>query len=583
MVFRRNQPHRAFSRLSSTVAICFYTAMAMAVAFSGAVRAQTASSVTPDSFQPQLQRLDGAIVFSGATGASAPEGADQIGITLSDVRLEDGLPQMATANAALERRLTGGRIPVSELFAAVADLEAAYAAAGFVLARVVLPQQTLRDGGVLRVTVVNGFVETVDASALPPSVRARVQQLTNPLVDDNGVVLSDLERQLLLAGDTAGVALGSALTAGQQPGGTVVMLDGEFRTLTGFVGFDNLASDDLGAFVLNGGIEVNSPFGLGESFYGRLSAAPELLFDEDPRYRIFAVGAIVPLGRSGLSLNVELTTSDTTPDDDATPTRSDFDRQSIRLIYPWIRSRQFNLTTQVALDVQQDEQALIFGGSETPIYEDRTSILRASANVSYIHEDDAVTEGSLVLSRGIDAFDARSAEDADGTTPLSRQGADAEFTKLTFSAFHQRSLSDRVILSLSGRAQTAFGDPLVTAEQISIAGARDLSAFDGGTLRGDSGWRLRGELAAQQPADVSGFPILLSPYFFAAAGGVSIEQPTAVEHGYEAASSYGVGMDFISQTNSRFRSSSLRVELARGERDHGSDETRFSISGNYRF
>ncbi len=579
MVIGTSQPERAFPRLRLMVTALFVTSLA----FSGGVMAQTASSVTPPSFQPQLQRLDGAVVFSGATGAKAPAGAEQIGITLSGVRLEDGLPQMATANAALETRLTRGRIPVSELFDAVADLESAYADAGFVLARVVLPQQSLRDGGVLRVTVVNGFVETVDASALPANVRARVQELTRPLVNDQGVTLSDLERQLLLAGDTAGVALGSALTAGQQPGGTVVMLDGEFRTVTGFVGVDNLASEELGTYVLNAGVELNSPLGLGESFYGRLSASPELLFDEDPRYRIFAVGAVVPLGASGLSLNVELTTSDTTPDDKTAPTRSNFDRQSVRLIYPWVRSRQFNLTTQFALDLQQDEQDLIFGGTRTPIYEDRISVLRASASASYVHEDNALSEGTAVLSQGIDAFDSRSAADAAGSTPLSRQGADSDFTKLSLSGFHQRSLSERVILSLSGRVQTSFGDALLTSEQITIAGARDLSAFDSGDLRGDSGWRVRGELTMQQPVDFSGVPLVLSPYVFAGAGGVKIERPTAVEHSYEAATSYGIGMDIISQTNSRFRSSSVRAELARGERDHGSDETRFSISGNFRF
>jgi len=545
--------------------------------------AQTASSVTPDSFQPELQRLDGAVVFSGATNALAPEGAELIGITLSGVRIEGALPQMAAANAALEAQLTRGRIPVSELFDATTALEAAYANAGYVLSRVVLPQQTLRDGGVLRIEVVNGFVETVDASSLPPNVRARVAALTAPLVDRPNVALPELERQLLLAGDTAGVALGSALTAGQQPGGTVVRLDGEFRKVTGFVGFDNLASEDLGRFVLNAGVEFNSPFGFGESFYGRLTASPHDVFSEDPRYRILALGTVVPLGTSGLSLNLELTTSDTTPDDDATPTRSNFDRQSVRLIYPWIRSRQYNLTTQMALDFQQDEQDLIAGGTTTPIYEDRLTVLRLSASANYIHQDNAFSEASVVLSRGIDAFGARTEDDAAGSTPLSRQGADAEFTKLTLAGYHQRSLAERVTLSLSARAQTSFGDPLVTAEQISIGGARDLSAFESGDLRGDSGWLARAELARQFPVTLGQTPLLLSPYIFAAAGGVTIEEPTAVEFGHESAHSFGVGLDLISQTESRFRSNSLRIELAKGDRDHGSDETRFSISGNFRF
>ena len=579
MTFRSSHRRRIFGWIASTGAVL--GAAYLIVPASGL--AQSASTVTPETFQPELQRLDGAIVFSGATGTEAPPGAERIGITLSGVQVEGGLAQMAAPTAALRARLTRGRIPVSDLFEAVGALEAAYAEAGYVLFRVALPQQTLRDGGVLQVVVINGFVETVDTSVVPPEIRGRVQTLTQPLVGDRTVTLADLERQLLLAGDVAGVSLGSALTAGQQPGGTVIMLDPEFRKVTGFVGADSHVADELGGYVLNGGVEFNSPFGLGETFYGRVSASPHGFLSDDPRYRIFAVGAVFPLGPSGLSLNVELTTSDTTPDDNSFETRSDFDRQSVRLIYPWVRSRKLNVTTQIALDRQQDKQALIAGGGDTPIYEDRSTILRGAASVNRFHDDGAFSEAGLVLSLGLDALDARSARDADGDVPLSRQGADADFTKLTLSGFHQRPLSERLMLTVTGRYQTSFGDPLVTAEQISISGGRELSAFDSGELRGDSGWLARSELAWQQPAEISATPVIVAPYLFAGVGAVRIERPTAVENDYENAHAFGLGVDVISQDASRFRSSSLRVELARGARDHGSDDARFSISGNFRF
>ena len=50
-------------------------------------QAQTASSVTPESFQPPLRNLSGAVVLTGQTGTQAPPGSDQIGITLSGVRV----------------------------------------------------------------------------------------------------------------------------------------------------------------------------------------------------------------------------------------------------------------------------------------------------------------------------------------------------------------------------------------------------------------------------------------------------------------------------------------------------------------
>lgn len=545
--------------------------------------AQTASEVTPGSFQPPLRRLGGAVVFSGQAGTQAPAGADAIGITLSGIRLENALPQMAAANAAFEARLTRGRIPVSELFDATADLEAAYAEAGYVLARAVLPEQALRDGGVLRVTIVNGFVERVDTAALPPEVRPRIEALTLPLVDRAGITLRELERQLLLAGDTSGLALGSALAPGQRQGGTVIALDPEFQSVTGFIGFDNFAPGELGALTINAGVEFNSLLGQGETFYARLGAAPNGLFSADPRYRVLALGVVLPIGPSGLTLNAEVTSSDTTPDDDDTPTRSDFDRQSLRLSYPFVRSRQVNLSGQLVLDRLSDRQALIAGATETRVFSDKLTVLRAGATLGYVHEDGARTDAGLTVSRGIDAFGARTAADADGATPLSRDGADATFTKVTGSVAHRRSLGDRLALSLTGRFQSSLGEPLLTSEQFSIAGSSELSTFDGGALRGDSGWVARAELSSPQEISLGGRSAVLSPYVFASAGAVTIEEPTAVEVGREAGRAFGVGVDLLMDGNTRFQSSALRVEFGKGDRDHGPDDTRFSLSGNIRF
>lgn len=552
---------------------------------------QTASSVTPESFQPRLQNLGGAVVFSGDTGTQAPPGSEQIGITLSGVRLDGAFPQMAAANAAFEQRLTRGRISVAELFTASADLEASYARAGYVLARVVLPQQSLRDGGVLQVSVVDGFVEAIDNSQTPPEIRRRIETLTGSLVDRRGLTMTQLERQLLLAGDVSGVALGSALATGQRPGGTVIALEPEFRRITGFVGFDNFAPPELGSIapsdlnglVLNSGFELNSLLGYGETVYGRLSASPDDVLTDDPLYRVLAVGAVVPIGPSGLAANVELTTSDTTPDNDDQPTRSDFDRQSFRLIYPWIRSRQMNVTTQLMLDRQKDVMKPRTSGLPE-FFRDKITVLRFGANMSYNHENGAFSEAGLILSRGVDALGARTADDAAASgVPLSRAGADATFSKIVGSAAHQRALGERFALGLTGRFQTSFGDPLVTSEQFSIAGPSELSAFDSGALRGDSGWVIRAELSNPRAVELRGTPFTLSPYIFAGVGQVSIEQPTSVETSEELAHAFGIGFDLISRTGSRFRSNSLRIEYGRGEREHDLDDLRVSFSGNFRF
>ncbi len=549
----------------------------------GTALAQTASNLAPSTFQPQNQRSTGPVTVARDPGAPAPAGADQLFVTIGQVEIEGALPQLSGANEAFVENLRGKRVAVSEIFGATRRLENAYTTAGYALSRVVLPQQTLLDGGTLRIVVIDGFVERIDASRVPEPARARVQAVTNPLIGQRGILLNDIERALLLAGDTFGIRLSSTLSQGDSRGGTVLTLDGEFRTFTGSFGFDNSLSDTLGPVNLNAGVEANGLLGLGETFYFRAGGAPDRFFSTDSQYRILAAGAVIPIGINGLTFNAEVTTSDTLPDADLLPSSSNFDRLSLRLFYPWIRSRRVNLSSQLVLDRVSDSQDLVIGAASLPIFEDDLSILRASLDGTWQFENGSSLTGNATLSRGLDAFGASASVGPDDT-PLSRQGASAVFTKLVLGARYDRPLDRNWSLSVNGRIQTSFGDPLVTSEQFSIAGPSELSTFDAGELRGDDGWVLRAELGRSQQTAVAGLPLVIKPYVFGAHGVLGVEQPTVLEQGTTRASSYGVGLDVFTIENSAYRSASVRVEYGRGERDDfGEDGNRFNITFNRRF
>ena len=286
------------------------------------VLAQTASQITPPTFRPAPPSLGGAVVFSGQPGLEAPPGAERLSISISGVAIEGALPDMAAANQAFEARLVGRPVPVSEIFAAAQDLEEAYAQAGYVLARVVLPAQSLRNGEQLRLVVVNGFIERVETGAVPDPVRNRIRSVIEPLVGKRNLKLGEIERRLLIAGDTYGVALRSALSPGAESGGALLVVEADYHRVTGSVGLDNTLADDLGTWTLATGVEVNSAFQLGETIYFRASGYPGGdgddgyggLFTGYPRTRTLAVGAVFPIGTNGLTFNVEATGSKTTPE-----------------------------------------------------------------------------------------------------------------------------------------------------------------------------------------------------------------------------------------------------------------------------
>lgn len=578
---------RPFARPAGWIA-----ALAAAALLAGPAQGQTgiptASQITQDSYQPPMQRLTGAVVFSGSPGLAAPEGAERLSIQLADVRVEGALPGSETRIAALRQRLIGKRIAVSEIFAAASDLEAGFVRDGYVLARVVIPAQTLEDGGPLRLTVVNGFVEKIDTSAAPPGLRARLDAVTAPLIDRPTLRLPDIERRLLLAGDMFGVALGSALSTGARPGGTVIILNPQFRTITGFVGLDNSFSRELGRWNLSAGVELNNQLGRGEVFYLRASGHPKLgergYLDDRPQLRTLAGGAVFPLGNDGLTFGIEAASSKAGPDSGDVATASDFDRLSVRLFYPVVRSVKRNISVTAALDLQRDRQDLETGAGDFGIYKDRTRVLRLTGEGNWQLSDQSALRMAAVLSVGLDALGARSAAEATPAEPLSRAGADADFRKLELSFRYDRDFRQDWSMALSGQAQSAFGDPLLSSEQFGIASTEGLSAFDLGSLSGDSGWFLRGEVARHFPAQGFGHPLVVSPYVFAAMGAVHLENPTADEAARIEASSFGIGVDLRLIRDPSYSSALIRLEYGKGNRDDGQeDPSRFTIVSTYRF
>lgn len=580
----------AARRSAGFVAVTFPFWLALAPA---ALHAQTASRITPPSFRPDETRADTSLVFSGKPGLGAPPGADRLNVRLSGVQVQGAPPALAADVQALEARLVGRRIAASEIFAAAQALEAAFARAGFILTRVVLPAQTVRDGNRLRLVVVNGFVERVDYRNVPETVRARLGALVDTLVGQRDLTLGEIERRLLLAGDTPGVALRSTLTPGAEAGGTVLVIDAEYRPLSGFVAVDNTVGAQLGRWTLGTGLDLNSVLGLGETIYGRVFGHPEgndttgfgSLFGSDPRLRTLSAGIVLPLGTDGLTLNVEGTTSQTTPRiENFVESTSDFDRFSVRLRYPWLRSRTANFFTEVAFDATSEKLSFIVPGAALPVSLDRLRVFRLSGDGDLKLDGGGLLTGRATASFGIDGLGARSAADATPLLPLSRLGADAEFQKLDITATYTQPLADHLVFGLYARGQTSFGQSLARSEQIGLASFQELSTFDAGSLGGDSGWVVRGEFSSPQVVPVAGLTVSVTPYLFGATGALYLERPTVLEVGRLQVSSAGIGVRLASVLGVTIPQASVTLEYGRRFRDDGlRDGNRFTLVGSLRF
>lgn len=557
--------------------------------FSAGAFAQTASQITPPSFRPPPTGNTAGVSIPDSAGLEAPAGAEKLRVKLADVSVEGGLPDMAEATRKITAGLAHRTVTAAEIFAAARKLETEYGRAGYALVRVVLPAQKLNDGARLRLVVVDGFLERIDTSNLPERIRGRVEATLAPLVGQKSVKLSAIERKLLLAGDTPGARLRSTLQAGTAKGGSVLVIDGKYRPIGGQVTVDNSLSPSLQRWSTGVGVDFNSLLGLGELVYVRIGGYPNGgeggLFTDEPRNRNYAAGIVVPIGYDGLTLNLEAsrTRADPTNEPGTLGFGSEFERYSARLRYPWIRSRELTVSSELSFDVQNDFLNAVTPIS-LPIAEDRLRIIRFGTDATWFTPLGGVFIGNVVASFGIDGLGARSAADASPLLPLSRQGADAEFQKLEISASYSQSLATHLGLDLYARAQTSFGKPLLQSEQIGLAGANGLSSFDAGTLQGDSGYVLRGEVSSPWYVPFTGGIVSLSPYAFGAIGEVHLEMPTVLETASITGASYGLGIKVGTALAGNPANASKTLEWGRQHRDDDvPDSDRFSLSGAIQF
>ena len=264
---------------------------------------------------------------------------------------------------------------------------------------------------------------------------------------------------------------------------------------------------------------------------------------------------------------------------------------SLRLRYAWLRGRSANFNSEVSFDAQDEQQSLFVGGDPAPLSLDRLRIVRFANDGDVLTPWGATISGRATASFGIDGLGARSAADASPLLPLSRQGADASFQKFDILLNYNQAVLDHLAVSFSARAQTSFNAPLLRSEQIGIANTTGLSAFDAGTIVGDEGYVIRGELQSPwvlplQNAAIFGSPlgVVAAPYLFGAYGEVVLEDPTALEAPRISASSYGGGIRFGGAAAGTLSNGSLALEYGHASRSDGVPAgDRFTVVTAFRF
>ena len=514
-------------------------ALSMAAGFANG-QAVAPSRVTPSTLAPSAGP-PAAITITSPAGLTPPQNASNLSIAISNVTVEGGFPELAAETGAIIAKIRGRRVTVAEIFAAANAIEQAYASRGYVLVRVAVPPQQLKNGGSLRLVVIDGFVESVDVKGVPERQRALVQARLASLIGKRHVTLAEIERRLILASDIPGLVLSSTIARGTAPGGTLLVLEATHSAAAGTLGVDNRLPRSLGNWELNGALAINSPLGYGEQLYGAASTGYDLgkVFDATTPMQLLGVGAVLPIGVDGFKINPEYANSVTRPAPfpGAPPDVGYYQRFDLRASYPLILTRAQALTFQATYEWAQEHLSPI--GFDTDIYDDQYNVARLQLE-DHLRLPYGLLAGTLVFSQGLGGRGETQA--VLSGVPLSQQGAFPTFSKLDLDATWTQPLPYDLQGALIGQAQTSFGHPLFIAEQFSLDGLQAASAYPLGTFSVDEGATLRGEIQRPYLFGWTQGRATLAPYIFGAASQGWIDEPTAVQPGHISAESFGVGL-----------------------------------------
>jgi hemolysin activation/secretion protein len=499
-----------------------------------------ASHVTPPSLRPATEIIR-TLDLPARGPAQVPKEVSELSVLAGEIELEGGFPELAEANAKFVGSLSNHPVNVARIYAAADALEQAYWDAGFILARVTVPPQHLVDRGPVRAIVVDGFIESIDVSALPAHVRPLVDGRLESLTNRRHLRVAEIERKLLLAGSTPGLSIHSTLVRGTQSGSTRLVIDGSYARVGGSFSVDNYLSAAMGTWEYMGSLALNDLAGWGEQIY--TSVATTAKSPWIPQYgvplRWAGGGVVLPFLHGGLTVNPEYTGSQSRTD--ASPgapvTVDDFQRLALRTNYTLIWTRL--VSADISADFENIHERSLAPDFAVTLNEDRYTVMRLNADWQrhFLSGWSIATKGQY--SHGLQG---RTPEEVAQTgISLSRMGAATDFDKLQLRLKLTVPLPKKFEIAWSVQGQDALGKPLLRAEQYSLDGVDAISGYPSGTVTVDSGFVTRSELAHAFHGEIKKIALDIKPYLYGAYGRGWLAAHTDQELAAESVGSFGVG------------------------------------------
>ena len=459
------------------------------------LRASCQAGNVSDSSSRRRRAHSPAATRSPSPRRSLRQGAERITLTISRVVVTGATVYSDADLAPLYADLMGAEVSLAAVYDLARRITAKYGAAGYVLSRAIVPPQNFgRRGAVIRIQVVEGYVDRV---IWPAEKLTRYRDFFTDysarITADRPANVRTLERYLLLANDLPGLKFSTTLKPSPtHPNASILIVEVKEKAIDAIARIDNRGTPARGPWQYLGSATVNNFFGAHEAFtvtYAGTFQLEELQYVQ-ANYRqvlnsegltFFANGSY-GVGRPGTE---QLRLLDY---------RTRCSVVEAGFTYPVIRTRELNLLL-TGLGFITDDRSTTGGH---PFTHDKLRGFRFKADADWADSWLGINQVNVTFSQGIKGLGSTD-NAVPGTTPPpgeagpSTNAGRVDFSKIeaTFSRLQPLLPNFSAFVAVYG--QYAF-TPLLVSEQCSYGGRFFGRAFDPSQLLGDHCWAALGEL-----------------------------------------------------------------------------------------
>ncbi|MEP4486888.1 MAG: POTRA domain-containing protein [Halioglobus sp.] len=495
-----------------------------------------------------------------------PAGADEIRLFVKDIQL-DGATVYATGDLRhLYQEQLGKELTLADIYAIANSVTRKYRGDGYVISQVMVPEQDV-EGGVVRLQVLEGFIDKVDVRGELVDGSDYVQRLLDHITQEKPVHIQTVERYMLLVNDIDGIYAQSTLVPGDQLGSSTLVVDVSRDTFDALVGIDNRGSDFLGP--VRGRLEMD--FNTLFSSYSSLGAFVSSTGNDELNFGSLTFQS--RLGDNGMRLMANGSIVRSEPDQGVQLRGLENNSESglIALSYPLVRTRSHNVTLNGQFSYYDGDVDLL----GIKIGEDRVRSLRLGLTWDLFDQYGGVNIVDASLSQGLDILDASDPDD----DIVSRLDADVEFTKANLYAARLQSVTTNFTVLAALDGQYAF-DTLLSSEGYGYGGELFGRGYDPSELFGDSGAGFKLEL--RYLLNSGGWISKAEPYTFWDIGYVRNKTQVFGQDRSESAASAGGGMR-LNLGNSIAGYVEIAKPLTREVLAEGNKDARIYGAVSYRF